>query len=354
MFRLAHSEYLYGLLLLMLFILLYFFFRIWIRKSLKKLGDKKLVQKLHADVSVTKPFIKFLLLSLAFVFIVVGITNPQIGSKLEEVKREGVDIFIALDVSNSMRAEDIRPSRLERSKQSIFRLLDKLQNDRIGLIVFAGKAYVQLPLTTDFGAAKLFLSTIETDMVPTQGTAIGAAVELASKSMDDKDNKHKVLIVITDGENHEDDALSETKKAAEKGIIVHTIGMGSVNGGPIPMYNSAHVKTGYLKDGSGNVVVTKVDESMLQLIAGAGKGKFIRSSNSEDGLSHILEEINKMEKKNYGSKIFTDYEDRFQYFLAVAFLFLILEIIIGQKKSVWWQNLNLFGTNSKSNEFYKK
>lgn len=351
MFRLAHGEYLYALFVILIFILLYIYLRRWVKMAKKTLGDKQLVDKLFSDVSSAKSLLKFILLTLAFILIIIGITDPQIGSKLEEVKREGVDIIIALDVSNSMRAEDIRPDRLERSKQAISRLIDKLQNDRIGLIVFAGKAYVQLPLTTDFGAAKLFLSTIETDMVPTQGTAIGAAIELGAKSMDLKDNKHKVLIVITDGENHEDDALGEAKKASEQGIIVHTIGMGSINGGPIPVYNSNRVKTGYLKDNSGNVVVTKLDESMLQLIASTAKGKFVRASNSEDGLGIILNEINKMEKKNFGTKVFTDYEDRFQYFLAAAFLLLILELFLSQKKSKWWQNLNLFGTTNKVKEF---
>lgn len=343
LFRFAHNEYVYGLLFIPLFILIFFWMRRWKQKKLIQLGEKQLVNRLVPEVSSLKPFMKFLMLSLAFILLVIGVMDPQIGTKFEEVKRQGVDIVIALDVSNSMKAEDIRPDRLERSKQAISRLIDKLQNDRIGIVVFAGKAYVQLPLTTDFSAAKLFLSTIDTDMIPTQGTAIGAAIQLAAQSMDPKDTKHKVLIVITDGENHEDDALGEAKKAADQGIIIHTIGMGSTEGAPIPTFNSNRVRTGYLKDNSGKTVITKVDESMLQLVATAGNGRFIRASNSEDGLSVLLDEINKMEKKNFGTKMFTDYEDRFQYFLAAAFCLLIAELFISNKKSKWWQRLNLFG-----------
>lgn len=238
MFRFAHSIYLYALAAIPLFLLLFALMLRWRHVAIKKIGDRILIKKLMPDASVPKYWLRFVVIILAFAALVVGIANPQIGTKLEEVKREGVDIVIALDVSNSMRAEDIRPNRLERSKQAISRLVDKLQNDRIGIVVFAGTAFVQLPITNDFAAAKLFLSTIEPDMLATQGTAIGAAIELASNSFDKKDKKFKSLIIITDGENHEDDALGEAKKAAEQGIIIHTIGMGSIAGGPIPIYRN--------------------------------------------------------------------------------------------------------------------
>jgi Ca-activated chloride channel family protein len=350
MFRFAHSEYLNALMLIPIFLLLFLSSRWWRNKKIQQYGDKQLVKKLIPDISNFKSWLRFIVFCFAYGLLVIGIADPQIGSKTEVVKREGVDIIIALDVSNSMKAEDIKPDRLERSKQSISRLIDKLQNDRIGIIVFAGKAYVQLPLTSDFGAAKLFLSTIDSDMIPTQGTAIGAAIRLATQSMDTKDTKHKVLIIITDGENHEDDALAEAKKSSETGIIIHTIGMGSPEGAPIPVYNSNKVKTGFLKDQNGSPVVTKLDASMLELIAAAGKGKFVRASNSRDGLEVLLEEINKMEKKNFGTKIFTDYEDRFQYFLVACFLLLVVELFISERKSKWWQRLNLLGTEERQNQ----
>ncbi len=346
MFRFAHNIYLYALAAIPLFLLLFALMLRWRHVVLKKMGEKRLVKKLMPDASVTKHWLRFTILILAFVVLVIGIADPQIGTKLEEVKREGVDIIIALDVSNSMRAEDIRPNRLERSKQAISRLIDKLQNDRIGIVIFAGTAFVQLPITNDFAAAKLFLSTIETDMLATQGTAIGAAIELASNSFDKKDKKFKSLIIITDGENHEDDALGEAKKAAEQGIIIHTIGMGSAAGGPIPIFKN-NGSSGFLKDKEGNTVVTKLNEDMLKQVADAGRGKFVRASNSEDGLSVLLNEINKMEKKNYGTKVFTDYADRFQYFLLAALVLLLLEFVITEKKSKWWANLNLFKVNPK-------
>lgn len=254
--------------------------------------------------------------------------------------------MICLDVSNSMNAEDIKPTRLERSKQAIYRLIDKLQGDRIGLIVFAGQAYVQLPITTDYGAAKLFLSSVNTDIVPTQGTAIGAAVDLAIDAVGDSTSKNTSIIVITDGENHEDDAVEATKRAAEKGIIVHTIGMGSPGGAPIPVYRNG-MRVSFLQDGNGQTVVTKLAPDVLQQLAEAGKGKFVRASNNDDGLDIILKEINAVEKKEFGAKMFTDYEDQFQYFVAAALLLLLIEFIITESKSKWIQQLNLFHVKKK-------
>ncbi|HEX8548036.1 MAG TPA: VWA domain-containing protein [Cytophagaceae bacterium] len=338
MIRLAHQEYLYALGLIPVFIILFLFMRVWRKKLLARFGEKELVKKLSPDVSNTKPWLKFILIALTFGLIILGIAGPQMGTKLEEVKREGVDIIIALDVSNSMLAQDIRPDRLERSKQAIARVIEKLQNDRIGIIVFAGRAYVQLPLTSDFGAAKLFLSTINTDIIPTQGTAVGAAIDLAIKSFGNNIKKHKALVIITDGENHEDDAVKAAKAAADEGIIIHTIGMGSMSGGPIPTYKNK-VQTGFLKDNNGNTVVTKLDEGILREIAETGKGKFVRASNSEDGMGVVLGEISRMEKKNFGTKMYTDYEHRYQYFLALALLLLLIEFVVGERRSKWFQSI---------------
>lgn len=343
MFRFAHPEYLYALAIVPLFVILFFSMRYIQKKYWKRLGDLKMLYMLAPDLSVNKPLLKMILFSLGFSLLILGLANPQIGSRLEEVKREGVDIIIALDVSNSMKAEDIRPSRLERAKQAISRFIDKLENDRIGLIVFAGRAYVQLPITTDFNAAKLFLSNINTDIIPTQGTAIGAAIDLSMESYIGEDNKHKSLIIITDGENHEDDAFESAKKANESGIIIHTIGMGLPEGAPIPVSGNGSGND-FLKDAEGKTVITKLDQTTLEKIAAEGKGIFVRASNADDGLDAITKEISKMSKKNFGSKQFADYTDQYPYFLGAGLLFLLLEFMISNRKSDWLEKLNQFIT----------
>ncbi len=341
MFRWAHPTYLYALLAIPLLVLLF----VWVTRNRKKIlsrfGDSSLVQQLMPEFSTRKPWLRMALFILALSSLIVAWANPQIGSRLEEVKREGVDVIIALDVSNSMKAQDLKPNRLERAKQVISRLIDRLENDRIGIIVFAGQAYVQLPITTDYGAAKLFLNTIETDIVPTQGTAIGAAIRLAEKSFVGNDQKHKALIIITDGENHEDDAVEAAREAAATGIIIHTVGMGSPDGTPIPVYRNGGV-TDFLKDQDGQTVMTRLDEVTLQQVAAEGKGRYIHSTEYDDGLGEILNQIGRMEKKSFGTKQYTDYEDRFQYFLALALVALVAEFLVGSRKSPWWSKLNLF------------
>lgn len=288
-----------------------------------------------------KKSIKFFTSFTAFAFIILGIANPQIGTKMEEVKREGVDIMIALDVSNSMKAEDIKPNRLESAKQEISHMIDKFQNDRLGLIVFAGDSYLQLPLTTDYSAARLILSTIDTDVVPIPGTAIGSAVKLAMKSFASGEKKHKVIIIISDGENHEDDAITTAKDAVEDGAVVHTVGMGSPDGVPIPVYQNG-IQSGFRKDQDGNTVVTKLDEQALKQIAESGGGMYIRATNQQDELDTIFKNIQSMEKKEFGAKIFTEYEDRFQYSLAIGLLLLLIEYFISERKNRWLSKWNFF------------
>ena len=346
MIRFGHPEYLYALVILPLILLLFLWMAAWKRRAFRKFGEQALVNELSGNTSKAKPLVKLILFLMGLAMLIVAWANPQMGTRLEEVKREGVDIIIALDVSNSMRAEDIKPNRLERAKQAISRLIDKLENDRIGLIVFAGRAYVQLPITTDFAAAKLFLNTIETDMIPTQGTSIGSAIELAQQSFVGDDKKHKALIIITDGENHEDDPEAAAKKAAEEGITIHTIGFGSPDGAPIPVYNNG-VQVDFFKDHDGNTVLTKLDEITLEKIASEGKGSYVRATNGNDGLETIMSQVGKMEKKSFGTKQFTDYEDRFQYFLGAGILFFLLEILVSSVKSRWIQRLNLFGEEKK-------
>ncbi len=348
MFRLEHPMMVWLYTGVPVLVVLYFFLRRWKKNAMTRFGDPVLVRRLFPDVSVSRPAFKFVFLLLAFVFLVTGICGPLIGSKLEEVKRKGADIVIALDVSNSMLAEDLKPSRLERAKQAISRLVDRLDGDRIGIIVFAGDAYTQLPITTDYGAAKLFLSSIEPDMVPRQGTAIGAAIETAQTAFSDSSRKHNAIIILTDGENHEDDALEAAKTAAERGTRIFTVGMGSVEGAPIPVYSNG-ARVGYRQDRSGQTVVTKLDATMLADIADAGKGRFVRATNTDDGLGMILKDLDALDKKEFKAKMYTEFENQFQYFLGAAFLLMVIEFLLGEKKSVWWTRLNLFGVKKKEN-----
>ena len=340
MFRFAHPEYLYALVAVPILFVLYLFMTRWKIKARKQFADQTMMDKLSPDFSRSKQLLKLILNLTGISLIIIACANPQIGTRLEEVKREGVDIIIALDVSNSMKAQDIKPNRLERSKQEISRLIDQLQNDRIGMIVFAGQAYVQLPITSDYAAAKLFLSTIDTDIIPTQGTCIGCAIDMAQESFVGNDNKHKALIIITDGENHEEDAVEAAKRAHAAGVIIHTIGMGLPEGAPIPIVRNG--MQDFLKDNDGNTVITKLETLTLERIAEEGKGLFVQSSNNDDGLQKILSQITKMEKKSFGTKQFTDYEDRFQYFLAAGLFLLLLEFTVTNKKSKLIQQLNLF------------
>lgn len=342
MFRFGHPEYLYGLLIIPVFLLIYWYSRMRRRKALKEFGNPELLAQLMPNVSDTRPTIKYLFLMLGMAFIILGLAQPQFGSKLKKEKRKGVEVVIALDVSNSMLAEDIQPNRLERSKRAISKMVERMHDDRIGLIVFAGDAFVQLPITNDYASAKLFLSSVNTGIVPVQGTAIGKAIELGMRSFSPETEKNKALIIITDGENHEDDAVAFANEAAEKGIIVHTIGMGLPKGAPIPVINKRGQKD-YRRDKDGKVVVTKLNEDMLQKIAAAGKGIYIRANNSKIGLSRLFDEINKLEKVEMESKVYSEYDEQFQVLLALGIFFLLLEAILLERKNKWLKKYRLFG-----------
>jgi Ca-activated chloride channel family protein len=315
--------------------------RRWKKRALANFGREGNIQKLMPDATASRPMWKFIMLLLAYTSLIVGLADPQTGSKLEKIKRRGVDLIIALDVSNSMLAQDIKPSRLERAKQAISKLIDNLENDRIGLIVFAGKAYTQMPITTDYAAAKLFLSTINPGQIPVQGTAIGEAIEQGVRSFG-VSKQSKAIILITDGENHEDDAIAKAQEAASKGIAIYAIGMGLPDGAPIPIYN-AGIQIGYKKDQDGNTIITRLDEKMLKDIAIAGNGIFVRANNTQAGLSKVFDQVNKMQKSEYDSQVFSDYEDRYQIFLIVALLLLLSEIFIFERKGKWTERFRIFG-----------
>ena len=323
MLRFEHIEFLYLLMGVPVFIAL-FIFTLYVRRTaLRRLGDKNILKRLIPDSSIEKVVFKFILINAAYIFIVIGVANPQTGSKLEKVQRKGIDLIVALDISNSMLAQDIKPDRLTRAKQALFKLIDKLEGDRIGIIIFAGKAYTQLPITTDYAAAKMFVSTISTKDIPSQGTAIGEAISLGIDSFDEKEQS-KAIIIITDGENHEDNAVELATEASTLGINIFTIGMGLPDGSPIPMINSYGQQTGFKKDREGNTVITKLNEVMLQQIAAAGNGDYVRANNTQAGLSKIFEKINALEESEIETRLFTDYEDQFQYFLGFGLLLLFL------------------------------
>lgn len=341
MLQFEHPAYFYALLLIPVFTGLFLYLVYWKRKSMEGFGDVAVIRRLIPDLSMKRNLFKFIVMMSAYALLVLGLANPQTGSKLQEVKRSGIDIMVALDVSNSMLAEDIQPNRLERAKQAISRLIDKLGEDRIGIVIFAGKAYTQLPITTDYGAAKLFLSNISNQMVPSQGTAIGDAIDLCVKSFKNS-TKSKVIILISDGENHEDDAMAAAKAAYENGVRVYSIGIGSPEGSPIPLYNEAGVQTGYKADRDGNTIMTRLDETGLQQLASAGSGIYIRASNTEFGLKKIFDEISKLDKTEFETKIYSDYEDRFQYFIGLSLLLILLDVFFFERRSKWVRKLHLF------------
>jgi Ca-activated chloride channel family protein len=349
MFKFDHPGLLWLFTLTPVLIVLYWYARRWKRLAISRLGNPELIRRLNPDTSLSRGSIKFWMLFLAFLFIVTGICGPLIGSRLEEVKRKGADLIIALDVSNSMLAQDLKPNRLERAKMALSRLVDRLEGDRIGIVVFAGEAFVQLPITTDYNAAKLFISSISTDVVSTQGTAIGAAIDLCRDSFTDTTRKHSAIIVITDGENHEDDALEAAKNAAEAGIKVFTIGMGSPEGGPIPIYNNGAV-VGFRQDRDGRTVVTRLDPGLLAGVAEAGNGRFIRATSSDDGLDDVFSEIDALDKREFKAKMYTDYENQFQIFLGLALLILLIEFLLGERKSKILSRLQLFRVQNSNDE----
>ena len=340
LFRFANPVFLYLLLLLPVLILLYILNEVRKRKALKRLGDVNLVRRLVPEMSTVRPAIKFILQLIAVSAGIIMLSRPQFGSKIEDIKKQGVEVIIALDVSNSMLAEDIQPDRLTRAKQAISRLVDNLDNDKIGLIVFAGDAYIQIPVTTDYISAKMFLSSINPNIVPKQGTAIGAAIDLGMRSFSPGEGKSKAMIIITDGENHEDDPVKEAEEASKAGIVIHTLGIGSTEGVPIPILING--KRDYLKDADGNTVITKLDEEILKKIALTTNGNYVRASNSNIGLDEIFNGIKKMKKQDLESTMYTEYNDQFQIFAAIALFLLFADFSIMERKNRRLANIRLF------------
>ena len=339
MFEFGYIQYLHLLWIIPVLVLLFWIMRRQGRKQLERFASSKMIARMAPMRSRSKPWWKYMLLMLALAAIILAIARPRFGTRMKEVQREGKELVVALDVSRSMLATDIQPSRLERAKRAIVKLLDRLDYDRISLIVFAGEAYTQLPLTTDYPAAKMFISSVETEMIPQQGTAIGAAIGHGINSFSPGEEKNKALIIITDGENHEGNAIEMAKEAAEKDIKIYTIGMGLPEGGPIPVRGRSNE---FHKDRNGNVVITKLNEGMLQQIAAAGEGSYIRANNIRSGLNSLFDEIDQLERAKMKSKVYAEYDEQFQFAAWIALFFLLLEFFILERKNKYLANVKIF------------
>ena len=336
MFRFASPEYFYLFLLVPLLVGAYFYLVYSRRRRLARFGDPVTVQQLMPDASPARQRTKFVLWLIALVLLIVALARPQFGSKLKEEQRTGIELMLAVDVSNSMLAEDFEPNRLERTKYAIGRLLEGLQQDRVGLVVFAGDAYVQLPITSDYLTARNFTQQIAPNMVSKQGTAIGAAIDLAASSFSSESEGSRVIVLITDGENHEDDAVSAARRAAEKGIRIYTIGIGTPEGAPI------RIGDDFIRDEKGEIVVSKLDEATLREIALRTGGAYIRSTNQSLGLQEIIDKVNETEKKEFRSVMFEEYDEQFQYPLGLALFLLLLQWAILGRKNHLLARFNIF------------
>lgn len=347
MIQFAHKDILWFLFAAGLMIAGYLLYWRHRKRSLLKLGDNVLLEELMPEASGWSLHWKFLLLFTGTVLLIIAASGPRIGSRLQEVEHKGREIIIALDVSNSMLAEDIKPSRLERSKQMINRMVDRMSNDKIGLIVFAGDAYTQIPITDDYPSVKMFLSGAGPDMVSKQGTAIGSAIHLAVRSFSGNEDERmagesvpsQAIVLISDGENHEDDAVGEATRAAEKGIKVYTVGLGDPNGVPVPLSPGSSATR---RDRDGNVVVSKLNEKLLKEVAAEGRGAYIPG----DRINSLIDELDKLERAELKTRVFADFAERFQYFAGFALIFLLLEFFIRSRKSRFLLRLNLFKTNT--------
>jgi len=341
MYQLEEKIWFWVLGIIPFIILIFLLLQFWRYRAQNKFANKELLNRLSPNKSLFKAVLKVVVLCLAIASLAIALVNPKIGTKLETVKREGVDIVFAIDVSKSMLAEDIAPNRLEKAKQLVTQIINNLGSDRIGIIAYAAKAFPQLPITTDYAAAKMFLGNMNTDMLSSQGTAIDEAIKLSETYYDDDQQTNRVLIIISDGEDHGDGAISVAEQANELGIQIFTIGVGDVKGGPIPIKRNGIVLN-YKKDTNGETVITKLNEETLKGIAAAANGAYINGTNTSEVVKNIGDILNKMDKTEFETKQYADFKDQFQWFLALGILFLFLDIFLLERKTGWLKKLNLF------------
>ncbi len=341
MYQLEEPIYFYLLAAIPLVVVLFLLVLFWKKKVQRRFADTQLLKKLSPDKSLFKPVLKALVVCLAIGCLSFALVNPKIGTKLETVKREGVDVVFALDVSKSMLAEDIAPNRLEKSKQLATQIINSLAGDRIGIIGYAGSSFPQVPITTDFSSAKLFLSGMNTDMVSSQGTAINEAIQMAQTYYNDEEQTNRVLFIISDGEDHEGNVTEIAEAAAADGIRIFTIGVGTVEGGPIPIKRNGTLQY-YKRDENNQQVITRLGEATLEEIAAEADGEYIDGSNTKEVVETVTAILNGMDKKEFDSKQFTDFKDQFQWFLGGALFLLILDVLLLERKTAWLKKLNLF------------
>ncbi|HIC32066.1 MAG TPA: VWA domain-containing protein [Flavobacteriaceae bacterium] len=344
MFQLEEKIWFWTLLIIPVIVVFFLLLLLWKKQTQKKFADKVLLKRLSPNQSVFKSVLKIIVLSLAFASLAIALVNPKIGTKLETVKREGVDIVFAIDVSKSMLAEDIKPNRLEKSKQLVSQIINNLGSDRVGIIAYAGKAFPQLPITTDYSAAKLFLQNMNTDMLSSQGTAINEAILLAKTYYDDDEQTNRVLVIISDGEDHSEAAVQVAEQASQEGIKIFTIGVGETKGGPIPLKRNGIV-TGYKKDSQGETVITRLDETTLKNIAAQANGQYIQGRTTDKVVNQMKDILNKMDKTEFEAKQIADFKDQFQWFLGLAILLFFIDIFLLERKTAWLKKLNLFNEN---------
>ena len=341
MYQLDASFYFYGLGILPILWIVYFLTMRWKRRAQNRFAHSVLMEKLSPYRSKFKPALKLLMLSLGISFLTLGLVNPKIGTQLETVKREGVDIVFAIDVSKSMLAEDIAPNRLEKSKRLVSAIINQLASDRIGIIAYAAQAIPQLPITTDYGAAKMFLQALNTNMLSSQGTALDAALDLSGTYFDDEDQTNRVVFLISDGEDHSEEGASAAERAANMGIRIFTFGVGTDEGAPIPIKRNGVVES-YKKDMKGETVITKRNSVILQEIAEAADGEYVDGNDTQAVVDFVVETLKNMDKKEFEAKKFVSYKDQFQAFLFAGFLLILLEMFLFETKTKWIQRLNLF------------
>ena len=339
MFRFENPEYLYLFIALPFLVALYIYLNIRKQRDVKKLGVLATIKKMMPELSLKRSYLKFWLIFAALCTGIFMIARPQFGTKVENVEREGIELVIAIDVSNSMLARDVKPDRLARAKQILSRIIDIRKNDKVALIVFAGEAYVQMPLTSDTQSAKLFLNTIDPSLVPVQGTAIGEAINLGMSSFSSDKDVDKAMIIITDGEDHEGNANEAAKKAADAGIMVNVIGIGSVEGSPVP---ESEYSNNYKADSDGQVVVSRLNEQMAQEIAQNGKGLYVQADNSNTAIRALETELNSLETKKTTSLSYSEYDEKFPFFAWILLIILVVEILIYDKKNPLFKNIRLF------------
>jgi Ca-activated chloride channel family protein len=342
---LEEKKYFYLLIIIPIAVLVFMLLQLWKRSAQRKFADKKLLERLSPEKSIFKPILKLTIWCLAIASLVVALVNPKIGTKLETVKREGVDIVFAVDVSKSMLAEDISPSRLDKAKRIVSEIINNLGSDRIGIIAYAGSAVPQLPITTDFSAAKMFLSNLNTEMLSSQGTAIDEAIRLAKTYYDDVEQTNRVLVIISDGEDHTGGAGKLAEEATKEGIKIYTIGVGTLKGGPIPIKRRG-ITESFKRDSQGEVVITKLNEGTLKEIALEGNGEYIDGTVTEKAVEFIKNRLGTMNKTEFEAKKFSEFQDQFQWFIGLGIFLLLLDVFLLERKTAWLQKLNLFNEKS--------